>query len=358
MDALPPISGRVAVFSGAGVPHELRTAPLPALQRGELLVRNDFATLCGSDLHTYSGRRHERCPTILGHEVVGTLAARGPHAPERDVRGAPLRVGDRITWAVFANDPDDPRSRRGMPQKAENLFKYGHERLTADSGFHGGFGEFTVLRRHSHVARVADHVPDEAAAMINCAIATAAGALRLAGDLSQGRVLVLGAGALGLAVAAQAHAAGAAHIAVVDPSPSRCERALPFGAACARTAVDPEQRYEVAIDCSGAPAAMRAGLRALEVGGTAVWVGAVLPQPPVPVDAEQVVRRLLTIRGLHNYDTGDLVRAVQFTEAHHRTYPFAELVQVRFPLADLDAAFAHALATGPWRVGVALREPD
>ncbi len=354
MPAPTPATACVAVFCGAGQPHELRHEPLPRLGPGELLVRNDFATLCGSDLHTVSGRRHERCPTILGHEVVGTIVSAAPDAPTVDLRGNPLRIGDRITWAVFASDPRDERAQRGMPQKAADLFKYGHEELTATSGFHGGCGEFTVLRRHSQIVRITEVLPDATAALLNCAIATAAGALRLAGEVHRQQVLVTGAGVLGLAVAAMAHAAGAAAVTVIDPSAPRAAHAQQFGARRVGTELDPELRFSVALECSGAPAAMRAGLQSLDVGGTAVWVGAVLPQPPVPVDPEQMLRRLLTIRGLHNYNTDDLVQAVSFTEVNHRRHPFAELVQARFPLAQIDAAFAHALAAAPWRVGITL----
>ena len=62
------------------------------------------------------------------------------------------------------------------------------------------------------------------------------------------------------------------------------------------------------------------------MGGTALIAGTALPVPPVVIDPERVVRRLLTIRGLHNYTPRDLVAAVDFLEAGQHSFPFAELI--------------------------------
>lgn len=44
---------------------------------GEIVIQLHFATICGSDLHTYLGRRHEPTPSVLGHEGVGRIVALG-----------------------------------------------------------------------------------------------------------------------------------------------------------------------------------------------------------------------------------------------------------------------------------------
>ena len=64
---------RAAVFVGPGQPMQLQHFPLPALDAGEALVSVKFATICGSDLHTIEGRRTVPCPSILGHEILGTI---------------------------------------------------------------------------------------------------------------------------------------------------------------------------------------------------------------------------------------------------------------------------------------------
>src|SRR5262249_50781447 len=91
---------RALVFEGAGRPLRVRTFPLPRLAPGESRVRVRACTLCGSDLHTYSGRRAAPCPLVLGHEAVGTVEALAPGRPSADWRGQPLRVGDRVVWSL------------------------------------------------------------------------------------------------------------------------------------------------------------------------------------------------------------------------------------------------------------------
>ena len=62
-------SCRAAVFHAPGVPQQIRTLALPVLGPGELLVRVACCTVCGSDLHTYQGRRPTPTPTVLGHNM-------------------------------------------------------------------------------------------------------------------------------------------------------------------------------------------------------------------------------------------------------------------------------------------------
>ncbi|HVV99707.1 MAG TPA: alcohol dehydrogenase catalytic domain-containing protein, partial [Planctomycetaceae bacterium] len=76
MSQRPDIS-RAAVFVGQGKPLELRELPVPAPAAYEALVRIECCTICGSDLHTVSGKRTEATPTILGHEAVGTVCELG-----------------------------------------------------------------------------------------------------------------------------------------------------------------------------------------------------------------------------------------------------------------------------------------
>lgn len=349
------VSGRCVVFVGHGQPLRLCNLPLPQPGRGELLVRNEYATLCRSDLSTYTGRRQEAVPTILGHEVVGRFVAAGPAAPTHDCTGTPLALGDRLAWAIYASDPAHPMAQRGLPQKVPGMLKYGHAALTDDSGWHGGLAEYTLLRAHTPLVRIAEEVPVQVAALTNCAAATAAAALRLAGNLEGRRLLVLGAGALGLATAALARIRGAGWIGVSDRDASRSALALRFGANAALVAGTPvpaPEAVDVAIDCTGHPQAIGASLQALAIGGVAVWVGAVAPTDPVAVDPEQVVRRMLTIRGLHNYTADDLAVAAAFLMAHHQRFPFVELVGEEFALGDAEAAFQRACSSANHRVGV------
>lgn len=342
------------------MPLTFEDVPLPEPGAGEVLVRNEYATLCRSDLNTYSGKRTEKTPTILGHEVVGRIEAIGSGVPKNDLRGAELRVGDRVTWAIYASNPDSPLARVGIPQKAEGLFKYGHERVETGSHLHGGLAEHCLLRANTPIARVDASVPLPLVAVANCAVATVAGAFRLAGDVAGCEVHVAGAGMLGTIACAMARVAGAKRVTAFDVVEERLESALRFGAdrgirlgdaAAEERFVVPEPA-DVAFDFSGVPATMEALIDRLGVGGTLVLVGATYPQPPIRVHAERLVRSLLTLKGLHNYNERDLVAAVEFLERHHSRFPFAGLVHDRFGLHQATEAFEYGLSSGAYRVGL------
>ncbi len=356
---------RAALFDATGKPFRFESVPIPAPGTGEILVRNEYTTLCRSDLYTYLGKRTEKTPTILGHEIIGRIESLGIDAPAIDCRGAALRAGDRITWAIYASDPCSCMARAGMPQKAPDLFKYGHEQATATSHLHGGLAEHCLLRRHTPVARIDADVPLPVLALINCSFATVAGSLRLAGSVTGRTVLITGTGMLGLVAAAMCRTAGARQILAVDISAERLAASTPFGVTdtfligpgrpdlkSQIAAHRLDQPVTIAIDCSGVPETMEGLLEVLGIGGTAVFVGAAFPQRRIQIDAEQVVRRLLTIRGLHNYNLDDFIAAVGFVEQHHHRFPFADLIQDRFTLDEVDAAFAHAASSEAHRVGI------
>ena len=103
--------------------------------------------------------------------------------------------------------------------------------------------------------------------------------------------------------------------------------------------------------------AFEAGWPLLRVGGTIVLVGAVFPGAPVELSLEQVVRRLLTIRGVHNYAPRHLERAIEFLTAHHRDAPFASLVSRWYPLREVELAFEESQRSDVIRVGVAPAGP-
>lgn len=352
-----------AVFISHEQPMEFRMLPIPALRPGEILIRNEYTTLCRSDLFTFCGKRFEKTPTILGHEIAGRIAAFGPETAAPDLRGAPLAAGDRVSWAIFASDPESELSRRGIPQKGDKLFKYGHEQLTEDSVLHGGLSQYTLLKPNTPVLKVDESVPLPLVALLNCTVSTIAGAMRLAGNVSGRNVLISGAGMLGAMACAMCKTAGAAKVVALDIQDERLEKAKLYGAdVCFRADGDlaaamwsefgQANPVDVVIEVSGMPEAIEQTFDLLGTGGTAVWVGATFPQRNVGVNAEKIVRKLLTIKGLHNYNTQDFITAVAFMEKHHLDFPFADMIHEHFSLREANEAFAYALQANPFRVGV------
>jgi len=350
-------TGRLMAFEGPGLPFAEMHREVRQPGPDEILIRNLYTTICGSDLHTFTGVRKEACPTVLGHEIVGAVAAIGHAHSGYDQSGKPLAVGDRVTWSVFSSDVHSLCAQRGIPQKGEGLFKYGHARIDADHAFHGGLAEYCILKKGTAVLKLPKDMPLDVAAPINCAIATTAGALRLAGPVNERNILITGMGLLGLACAAMCREAGAGRIIAADVDDKRLLAALRFGATetlLMRGAGSGEKapRVDVSFDMSGSPDAMEYGINALGIGGVAVWVGAVFNTRKIQVDAEKMIRNILTIKGLHNYNYEDFGHALDFMSRHWQSYPFASVVEKEFSLTQAGEAFTFAAANKPLRVGI------
>lgn len=350
-----------AIFSGMPGQMTLQQFPLPQLRGAEVLVRVLGCTVCGSDVHTYDGRRSVPVPTVLGHEIVGEIIAFGPAASRIDIAGQSLQIGDRITWAIVAHCGHCPMCESGLPQKCQHAVKYGHEALRPGEELLGGFAEHCLLVAGTSIVRIPDQLPLEVACPASCATATVVAALEAAGEIADRHICLFGAGTLGLTACARARSLGAATIVCVDPAPARREKALQFGAT---QAVSPEEfantakslpgaaGYDVAVELSGNAAAFHAAWAHLRIGGTLVLVGSVFPGEPVPIALEQIVRRHLTIRGIHNYAPRHLATAIEFLSAQQRQFPFAQLVTSWYPLTEIEQAFERSLQPDAIRVGV------
>jgi alcohol dehydrogenase len=359
-----PGRSRAVVFHAPGRPLTLESFPLPALAGSEAVVRIQCATVCGSDLHSYSGRRHSPAPSVLGHEMVGAVAAMGP-AGARDFEGRPLAIGDRVTWSMVWSCGACFYCARGLRPKCERLMKFGHEALTPGRELLGGFAEHCLLPEGTAILRVPPNVPDVVASPANCATATVAATMRHAGAVEGQSIVVMGAGMLGLTACAMASARGATCVIAIEPDPARAALARRFGADLALDARAPAEEVrrqvlaatagrgaEFVFDFSGAPEAIESGLGLLRFGGRFVLAGATFPSRPVALPAEQLVRRMLCLIGVYNYEPRDLASALDFLSTHAARFPFAALVARAFPLEQAQAAFEYAETARPPRVAV------
>ncbi|WP_193210545.1 zinc-binding dehydrogenase [Luteolibacter marinus] len=340
-----------AIFSGHGERFRFEEFPVPLPVGGEILVDIACSTICGSDLHTWHGRRQEPTPCVLGHEIVGRIVAFGPQAPRIDLRGEPLAEGDRITWTLAASCGDCYFCRRGLPQKCEHLFKYGHNAISPGREFSGGFAECCLLNGGTGLVRLPDCLSDALAAPANCAVATVAAACRLAGPIEGASVVVIGCGVLGLNACAMARQQGAAEVIACDLDPARESIAGQFGATafCLPDQLEPVTREltrgrgaDLSLEFSGATPAVAAALAVTRTGGTAIIAGTTTPGGMIGLDPNDLVRRMLTIKGLHNYAPADLVTAIDFLAGSGGRVPFERLAGGNFPLEQLESAFAHS----------------
>lgn len=377
---------RAMIFEGPSQPLVLRELPIRSLNADEILVRVSAATLCGSDLHTISGRRKVNCPTILGHEIIGRIEQFGKEHSKKDFHGKELQLGDRVTWAIVANCGRCFFCSNDLPQKCLHGVKYGHETIEVHGGLTGGLAEHVILAPRTSIFKLPEDLADEVACPANCATATVAAALgatytlrdsysrhRLGSGMDQdilrsvsesrplsGKyILVLGGGMLGATACAMSKWLGAAKVVCIEPFEERRRLVERFGA---DVAVAPPEMidavssirhigFDIAVDVSGVTTAMQEAINALRIGGEMILVGAVFPVPALNLLPEQVVRRMLSIQGLHNYAPRDLAMALQFLMAS-KEVAFGKMVSHWLPLEKAGDAVEMAERLKMPRIGV------
>jgi L-iditol 2-dehydrogenase len=287
-----PASMNASVLLGKGQ-LTVEQRPLPAVDPDQVLVRITAVGVCGSDVHFYKdghlGDWVVDSPLVLGHESGGVIVAVGADVD-------PGRVGERVSIEPQRPTPTSPETLSGAYNLDPGMEFY------ATPGVDGAFQEYTVIQ--SHFAHpVPDSVSDDAAALmepLSVAIATAQKGKFTVGT----RVLITGAGPIGVAIAQVAKAYGASEIIVSDVSAERREQAVRFGAS--RT-IDPLIEdiaslgldVDVFADASGAAAAVRSGIRTVRPGGIVVLVGMGADEIPLPIPVIQ--NNELVVTGIFRY---------------------------------------------------------
>jgi L-iditol 2-dehydrogenase len=285
---------------------EMTQRPVPTPAAGDVLVRVSSVGVCGSDTHYY---RHGRVggfvvesPLVLGHEAAGTIVGVGESVD-------PSRIGQRVSIEPQRPDPDSEETRRGH----YNLCP--HMRFFATPPVDGALCDYvTIGAEFAHP--VPDSMSDDAAALCE-PLSVGIAAIRKAELDGRSRVLIAGAGPIGIVLAQLARAYGATEIVVSDPDPTRRDRAMAFGAtsvldpSSSRPApVDPTAEptadliidssssrpgpFDAFIDASGAAVAVADGIRAVRPAGRVVLVGSGAESMELPTQLIQNHELMLT----------------------------------------------------------------
>jgi putative phosphonate catabolism associated alcohol dehydrogenase len=349
-------TAKAAVYEAPNLPFVLKEFPLRPAKQGEVLVRVTMSTICRSDIHSYEGRRPNPCPGILGHEIIGIIEEIGAGI-DKDMRGDVLKAGDRITWSeYFFDGPCYYRDVLDMPQKCHGVRKYGHDLAGEDPHFLGGFAEYCYILPGTWILKLPPELSDEEATPLNCGVATMACVTEAAAIELGDAVVIQGLGLLGLYGAAMAKARGARCVIGLDYVASRLDVAKKFGVnhvidvggASAESIVDEVRTLcrpdgaDAVIEVCGAPEVIPQGLQMLRTGGRYVLGGLVNPEANVMIDANVLLRRCITMRGVHNYHPRHLIQALDFVVTNRTRFPFKEIVDSKFALQDLNTAFKRA----------------
>lgn len=277
---------------------EQRSKPKPG--KNEVLVSMHSVGICGSDVHYLKrGRIGDfivKAPMVLGHESSGIVAEVGEGVSH-------LKKGDRV-----AIEP-------GVPCRMCDFCKAGRYNLCPDIVFcatppYDG----TLCRFYTHPAdfcfKLPDHVSCEEGALLE-PLSVGVHACRRAGVTMSDRVLILGAGPIGLVTLLVAKAAGASHIAITDLDDDRLQMATNLGAnetfkvesrdakEVANSIIEKFGQADRTIECTGAESSMQTGIFATKSGGVLVIVG--LGKEVVNLPMVNALCREVDLRGIFRY---------------------------------------------------------
>ncbi len=267
----------------------------PGIGPNDLLVRVRYASICGTDLHIWEwnawAQRTIRIPLVVGHEFEGEVVEIGSEVSGFE-RGARVAVEGHVTCGHCRN------CRAGRRHLCRNTVGIGVQR-------DGAFAELIAVPAVNAYV-MPPGMPDEIGSCLDPLGNAVHSALSF--DLVGEDVLITGAGPIGVMAAAVSRFVGARYVVVTDVNHYRLALARRMGAT---VAVDPRETtlsavmgdlgmregYDVGLEMSGSPEALRSMLEVMSNGGRVALLG--IPDREIPIDFDRVIFRGLTLKGIY-----------------------------------------------------------
>jgi threonine 3-dehydrogenase len=329
-----PSTMRALAKLTAGPGLELVDRPRPTPGAGEVLLRMEATSICGTDYHLFRwdewAAENVVPPRILGHELAGTVIGTGAGVTR-------VREGDLVGVESHVVDWTCAQCRRGQMHLCRNLRVIG---VHVD----GGFAEEMVIPEANAIE---SNGLDPAVVALQEPMGNAVHAA-FAAPIEGKSVLVTGCGPIGLCSVGIARAAGASLVVATDTEAYRLELARTMGADLALDARDPEteQRIanatggdgvEVVLEMSGAAPALDQALRVITRGGSISLLG-IFGEPPTVDLSELVIQKGVRLHGIYGrriYDTWERTQSLLRSGA----LDVSPILTHRFDLADWRQAF-------------------
>jgi 2-desacetyl-2-hydroxyethyl bacteriochlorophyllide A dehydrogenase len=278
----------------------------PVRAEGEVLVRIRRVGVCGTDIHIFTGNQpYLSYPRVMGHELAGEVE----EAPAE----SGLTRGDPVYVIPYIACGDCVACRQGKPNCCVRIRVLG---VHTD----GGLAQFLSVPQ-AYVKR-AEGITLEQAAMVEF-LAIGAHAVRRGSVAAGQKVLVVGAGPIGIGVALFSKLRGA-EVAVLDGRADRlafCAEQIGIGATVAlgeSSASELERLsggdfFDVVFDATGNPRAMEAGFAYVAHGGTYVLVSIVAAD--IGFSDPEFHKREMTLMGSRNATAEDFATVVEAMRA-------------------------------------------
>jgi (R,R)-butanediol dehydrogenase/meso-butanediol dehydrogenase/diacetyl reductase len=281
--------------------------PIPEVGSNQVLLEISHCGICGTDIHMVM-EDWGRAGSTGGHEYSGVVAELGP-----EVSG--WAIGDRAVGGPTAGCGACSACRAGHTNLCHGRPNSGLDR------FVGAFARYKVVGSSS-LFRIPDGVDLRTAALTEPLAVALRGVQRTVVSETD-RVLVTGAGPIGLLTVTVLHAQGVSDITVSEPSAKRQALALQVGAT---RVIAPDQLerppmpmevvaspYQLVFECSGSSDAMEAALANLDRAGTLVLSGAGMRRPRF--DSNRIIMNELVVTGTYEYTREDYRRAMDLLDA-------------------------------------------
>lgn len=259
--------------------------PVPPFGEDEVLIRVRACGICGSDVHGMDGSTGRRIPPlVMGHEAAGEIVEVGPA-----VGG--WAIGDRVTFDSTIFCGRCAYCARGEINLCDNRQVLGVS--CGDYRRNGAFAEYVTVPARI-LCRLPDGLSYERAAMVEPVSIAVHGVNR--GLVGPGdRVVVVGAGMIGLLVMQVAKHRGAKEVIAVDIDAGKLDLARSLGAtAVAKSGEGIE--VDVAIEAVGITETVGMAMKCVRKGGRVALVGNLSPRVEMPLQI--VVTRELTVYGV------------------------------------------------------------
>ncbi len=314
----------------------LEQVPRPTVADDEVLIRVLRTGICGTDLHIYGwdawARQHVPVPMVIGHEFVGEVVGLGA-----DVSS--IAIGDLVSGEGHVVCGTCRNCRAGRRHLCAHTDSVGLTRA-------GAFAQYIALPQ-SNVWQHKPGIDLDVAAIFDPfgnAVHTALAFPVLGED-----VLITGAGPIGLMAAAVVRHAGARHVAVTDVNTHRLDLAAKMGVnlvvntateriADAWRQLDMREGFDVGLEMSGQPAALRDMIANMTHGGRIALLG--LPSGEVTLDLSTVVLNSLTLTGIYGRQMFETWYAMSVLVA--QGLDISPVITHRYPVREFEAAFAAA----------------
>lgn len=310
----------------------IREVPNPDLKPDEVIIRVERVGICGSELGGYLGHNSLRKPPlIMGHEFAGVIEQLGAEVTT-------LKQGDRVTANPLVTCGTCSYCRNGQSQLCGSRALLGAHRS-------GAFAEFVAVPA-SNVYHLPDHVTMDEGAFAE-PFACAVHICRLLELTPTDRLLVYGAGPIGLFALQAAQVYGLRNIVITDLNESRLEIARELGG-IAVTSLDLEADanvgFDAVIDAVGAEVTRRKSIQAARPGGRVVFTGLHEAESNLPIN--EMIRSETWVKGAFAYSQDDFETALAWIgQGRVNLLAWTEIAN----LCDGGASFEKLIA-GPGKV--------